>query len=107
MTWASEQPRRGDRVVHCGHLCPEYECGHLCGRGFRFHWWDNATGTIKFTRGKDGPLIEARWVVICHSCLMRHGADGVENVPLSGDRRWSTSRRRVIARLETGGRHGS
>ena len=98
MTWARTQPKRGDLVLHCGHLCPEYECGQICGRGF--HWYDQEHGPIIFTRGKDGPPVEAHWVVVCQLCCMKRGTRPIEELPLPGERRWN-SNRRVITCLET------
>ena len=108
MTWAREQPQRGDLVLHCGHLCPEYECGQICSRGF--HWWDgrefaDEDGYVTFTRGRDEQPKKARWVVVCQLCLMRNGPP-TDATKFPGERRWNADRRRVIARLETRGQHG-
>jgi hypothetical protein len=106
--WAREQPKRGDLVLHCGHLCPEYECGQACAaRGF--HWYDakefaDSDGHFFFVRGDSLEPRKARWGVLCQTCLMKQGPPNLPDFPgFPGERHWQTNLRRVIAAERKGG----
>ena len=78
MTFAKDQPRDGDTILHCGHL----------GRGARmehaWHWFKFDAPT-KFER-PDGTRGEAEWFAACEPCFIEHGEKVTDFV--QGDGRW-------------------
>lgn len=72
-TYAAEQPRDGDTILHCGHL----------DQGRPAHWF-RYPEVIGFAR-PDGSHGEAEWLAICSPCFATHGLE----TPVRGDGTWT------------------
>jgi hypothetical protein len=73
VTYAEDQPRDGDRVLHCGHIL----------RARPWHWF-KFEEPVSFRR-PDGTTGSAAWIVACDACFREHGAD----VRARGDGLWT------------------
>ena len=79
MTFTKQQPRDGDRVLHCGHV---RERQHESS----WHWFHFESAPQKFQR-PDGSIGSAEWFIVCEPCFIEHGERAVEF--MCGDMRWN------------------
>ena len=77
MSFAKDQPKDGDTIMHCGHCDDD--------RDRRAHWF-KYEAPIAFVR-LDGSRGKAEWFAACEPCFIRHGAKVMKYV--RGDARWS------------------
>lgn len=70
-TFAHEQPKAGETIVHCGHLAD----GGL---------WFKYETPLAFRR-PDGSCGMATWLRICDGCYVKH----VPDAPVRGDGCWA------------------
>jgi hypothetical protein len=85
MTFAIQQPKHGDTIMHCGHLA-----GSL-------HWFQYET-PIRFQR-PDGTRGEALWFAACEACFCKHGVKATRFV--RGDGIWTGDAPAIEERLKT------
>lgn len=76
-TFTDQQPKVGDTILHCGHLCQDG--GTVC----RARWFQYEE-VIRFER-PDGTCGEATWLAVCEPCFVEHG----DRVPVRGDGQWT------------------
>ena len=89
MAFTKEQPKHGDTILHCGHLCANAEHRHPA------HWF-KFVEPVRFTR-PNRSRGEAEWFAACEPCFVRHGAKVADLV--CGDGIW-TGDAPAIAREE-------
>ena len=65
-TFAEDQPKEGDTILHCGHLRARENILSRPAHWFKFDW------RIGFQR-PDGSHGEAEWFAACEPCLIEHG----------------------------------
>lgn len=82
--YATNQPKDGDRVAHCGHLDAEDAPFHF----FVF----KAT----YTR-PNGMLVKTKWLVCCNDCFKATGGEPTI-VPVRGDFVWSGNAPIILAK---------
>lgn len=82
MNWATDQPKLGDTILHCGHLIKR----GLFWRSKTFHWWHNVPAA-PFDR-PDGTSGSAEWFALCEKCLAMMGGDA-DRVEIRGDATWT------------------
>ena len=74
--FASEQPKHGDRMIHCGHMD-----AHMDG-----HHFFKLVPPMKFKR-PDGTTDDAQWIIACDVCY--HLAEGnAKKIQIKGDGTW-------------------
>lgn len=73
MAFTKEQPKDGDRIMHCGHVVG------------RMHWFQYEK-PIRFQR-PDKSRGEASWFAACDACFIKRGEKVVDYV--RGDATWN------------------
>jgi hypothetical protein len=68
MSFAVEQPRDGETILHCGHV-----------EGLPHHWFQYRS-PVQFTR-PNGSVGKSQWLAICPACFQKHG----DRAPVRGD----------------------
>lgn len=82
MKLTKQQPKRGEKIVHCGHLVHP-----------RIHYW-RTNGRINVEL--KGLKLTPDWVAVCHPCAKSHGFKAKSplkfnplSVPIKGHGAWT------------------
>lgn len=73
--YATEQPKHGDTILHCGHPGADKQ-----------HFMKPGAGVLRFRR-PDGTVGETEWLVACAACYDAAGPDK-SRIQYRGDGRW-------------------
>lgn len=88
--YATDQPKTGDGVVHCGHI-----------NATTHHFWKYGG---RFVR-PDGSMGIAKWIICCDQCY-RTAKGNPKRILIRGDAIWSGNEP-YIEKPESGGRAAS